>query len=536
MPDWKKYSKGDIEQAVVDEPLQIGQHVPSFKPAPGWSHVMDKGAVLTSGKIPWSVKAEEGFREIKRMISRTVQLAVPDLKGAFDGTRPFILYPDMCKYAVGGGLFQKGKFLPGSDEIVMAPIGFYSKALPAAGLNWDTWEGEMWSVKVGIDVFRQIVNGAHVQIVPDHLNNVVINPQNSLKQPAKIMRTLQEIEHTVQAIWMFGPGQANPIGDGFSRNPPNRDKIRSDEAPAGMPGTLREAFDLARSRYCLLDPAQLDAQLGHGGAVPETKPMAKISVNRSLSTRAIGVGRSPADGSSDRGRRPPMSNFLAQWSERTRGPGPVPSHVATASRVRPTSLCHRVSVGVRSLGMRVPCLYLPNHQDVADHFRPDPVDAEPVSLASIAVAAPIFAQPNGTKLWFNSVGPHLTVPAASKIRHQVGDAAIALMRHVNDTKARGLILQGEAWVPFAAASHAIMRAKAFQARRVVGEERAALERAWSQLRYVHLLAPYVHPPQLGYRRLLKVIPELELIPLPADVQAWVSAPINEQSAPDAELS
>jgi hypothetical protein len=183
----------------------------------------------------------------------------------------------------------------------------------------------------------------------------------------------------------------------------------------------------------------------------------------------------------------------------------------------------------------VPVLYLPNHQDVADHHLPRPVSAGEVLLQPVAVGAPIFAQPNGTKTWFNPVAAALTVPAATRVRLQVADSAIALMREVRSLKVKGLILQGEAWVPFAAATHPLMRSKAFQARRVVGDERRALERAWADIQFVHFLAPYVHPPQLGFRRLLKVVPELELVPLPAGTQAWVTTPEDEQSKLDGQL-
>mgnify|MGYP003306831294 CR=1 FL=1 len=74
------------------------------------------------------------------------------------------------------------------------------------------------------------------------------------------------------------------------------------------------------------------------------------------------------------------------------------------------------------------------------------------------------------------------------------------------------------WMAYAAAIHPLVRAKAFQARRVVGEEKQNLESALALIRVVYLLAPYVHPPVLGLKRFVKIVPELAWIPIPDSVQ------------------
>ena len=40
------------------------------------------------------------------MIQNAVALGVPDFEGAKDGTNPFRLHGDACKYGVGVGIFQ----------------------------------------------------------------------------------------------------------------------------------------------------------------------------------------------------------------------------------------------------------------------------------------------------------------------------------------------------------------------------------------------------------------------------------------------
>lgn len=83
-------------------------------------------------------------------------------------------------------------------------------------------------------------------IRPDHLNNLNVNLSQQLKQPAKVLGWLVQIESRIQAHWVFSPGVSNAVGDGFSRNPKDRDLARSQEADdVGLPKTLGEAFRAA---------------------------------------------------------------------------------------------------------------------------------------------------------------------------------------------------------------------------------------------------------------------------------------------------
>ena len=105
----------------------------------------------------------------------------------------------------------------------MQPLGFFSKSLSKAQVNWATWDRELFAIVVGLDHFRSIVAGSHVVIHTDHLNNTVMNVD--LKQPDKILRMLLKIEGLVIPTWQFQPGRAQ-VGDGFSRNPKDRDEAR----------------------------------------------------------------------------------------------------------------------------------------------------------------------------------------------------------------------------------------------------------------------------------------------------------------------
>ena len=86
-----------------------------------------------------------------------------------------------------------------------------------------------------------MVSGCTVVIHTDHLNNTVLNVD--LKAPDKILRMLMKIHTTIDPVWMFQPGKGQ-LGHGFSRNPVDRDAVRElTPQEAGLPKTLKEAFD-----------------------------------------------------------------------------------------------------------------------------------------------------------------------------------------------------------------------------------------------------------------------------------------------------
>ena len=86
---------------VIEETGDFISQVPLFR------YIGPKGGeeeVYKSGKIPWTVKRERAFREIKRLVVGAVDLYVMDAPGAKTGINPLYLLPDACKYAAGLGL------------------------------------------------------------------------------------------------------------------------------------------------------------------------------------------------------------------------------------------------------------------------------------------------------------------------------------------------------------------------------------------------------------------------------------------------
>ena len=71
----------------------------------------------------WSQACEDAFESLKKSATEAVNLSVPDLVGAHDGTNPFLLYPDACKYGVGAGLFQASPVSPELRDSHYAVLG-----------------------------------------------------------------------------------------------------------------------------------------------------------------------------------------------------------------------------------------------------------------------------------------------------------------------------------------------------------------------------------------------------------------------------
>ena len=60
----------------------------------------------------WSQECEDSFNTLRQLAADAVNLSVPDLDGAHNGTNPFLLFPDACKFGIGSGLFQASPVSP----------------------------------------------------------------------------------------------------------------------------------------------------------------------------------------------------------------------------------------------------------------------------------------------------------------------------------------------------------------------------------------------------------------------------------------
>ena len=69
----------------------------------------------------WPEACEQAFNTLKRLVTHSVDLQVPDFKGAGRGDNLFHIWPDACAYGIGGRLFQ------GYPQDSTAPPSYYTE-------------------------------------------------------------------------------------------------------------------------------------------------------------------------------------------------------------------------------------------------------------------------------------------------------------------------------------------------------------------------------------------------------------------------
>ena len=106
-------------------------------------------------KTPWKWEKEhqDAFNEAKKMIKLQAELQFPDWK------KPFHLYSDASDVQLGATLVQEGR-----------PLGFYTRKMNAAQLNYTVGEKELLGIVEGMKAFEGMIRGYNITIHTDHLN------------------------------------------------------------------------------------------------------------------------------------------------------------------------------------------------------------------------------------------------------------------------------------------------------------------------------------------------------------------------------
>jgi len=154
-------------------------------------------------------------------------------------------FDEACEVLLNVGLrkeYDAKRGLGSRKHSDLVLIGCFSQSLSAAQRNWTTWEKELLGGSRIIGHFSTIVMGTFTVMHTDHINSTLMPVE--LKNPDKILRMLLHLESSVQLTWRFVSGIANPAGDGFSRNPPDRDAVKDDVD--SKPKTFGEAWQMAR--------------------------------------------------------------------------------------------------------------------------------------------------------------------------------------------------------------------------------------------------------------------------------------------------
>ena len=98
----------------------------------GDPHITNRHGASDSWPSFWNQDCENAFNKLRSMAADAVNLCAPDLDGASNGTNPFLLFPDACKYGIGAGLFQAAPVSHALKDSWYATLGVPSWSTKAA--------------------------------------------------------------------------------------------------------------------------------------------------------------------------------------------------------------------------------------------------------------------------------------------------------------------------------------------------------------------------------------------------------------------
>ncbi|KAJ9554331.1 hypothetical protein OSB04_018376 [Centaurea solstitialis] len=155
--------------------------------------------LLKKGAFGWNSQAEHAFSELKRSLTQTPVLALPNF------SEPFTIETDASGAGVGAVLTQNKH-----------PIAYFSKALGPRHMQLATYERELLAIVAAIDRWRGYVMGRPFVIKTDHQALKHILDQKECNPTLqKWLNKLIGLEYTV----IYQKGSENLVADALSRRP-----------------------------------------------------------------------------------------------------------------------------------------------------------------------------------------------------------------------------------------------------------------------------------------------------------------------------
>ncbi|CAD6199495.1 unnamed protein product [Caenorhabditis auriculariae] len=161
-------------------------------------------------KFEWTTETLAAFDHIKQELIKAPVLAQPDIEGAINGSKPFIIYTDASRKGIGAVLCQKG-----IDEF-LHPIFFSSKGLSAAEVRYGITELEALGVIHAVRKFHQFIYGIGATVRTDHQPLLCFFKRGELSP--KVMRWALDVQR-YQINLEYVKGKANVVADALSRGP-----------------------------------------------------------------------------------------------------------------------------------------------------------------------------------------------------------------------------------------------------------------------------------------------------------------------------
>lgn len=162
----------------------------------------------------WGAKEQEAFEQIKSLFIETIELQHPDTH------KEYYLQTDSSGVGISGVLYQMGE--DGEQRI----LGFHSKAIKGAQLNWTVTEQEFYSVICCLEKFETYLRGAKVIIRTDHKALIFVKNWKLFNaRDARWVNYLEQFHYDIQHV----KGSENVVADILSRYLPKGELLQEDK-------------------------------------------------------------------------------------------------------------------------------------------------------------------------------------------------------------------------------------------------------------------------------------------------------------------
>ena len=227
----------------------------------------------------WSVECNANFERVKELLCNPPVLAMPQQTGLF------ILYSDTSRTGTGAKLCQ---MVDGKERL----IGFNSRCLLPAAMNYSVSELEYHGLQIHIQNFRNILKSVHFKALVDHSSLVDIQKS---KRELPTLRFRKYVERLSDYSFDLGyiPGSEMGISDMLSRMCQGPDVVDSEPnvpiACLGNVNALVTTRAQAKSEGTILgDPNEYGVQPATRGLrAPEEAISQPEAVSTDWQTRPI---------------------------------------------------------------------------------------------------------------------------------------------------------------------------------------------------------------------------------------------------------
>ncbi|CAA0821931.1 Uncharacterized mitochondrial protein AtMg00860, partial [Striga hermonthica] len=148
-------------------------------------------------RFDWSPKCEESFQELKRRLTTTPVLSIPDR------TLEFTIYSDASKMGLGCVLMQQGKL-----------VAYASRQLKPHEQNYPTHDLELAAAVHALKIWRHYLYGGKCEIFTEHksLKYIITQKELNMRQ-RRWLEFVKDYDCTIS----YHPGKANVTADALSR-------------------------------------------------------------------------------------------------------------------------------------------------------------------------------------------------------------------------------------------------------------------------------------------------------------------------------